>query len=118
MVQEYIHNVVDFMHIFLCLVNVFENIFYIFSIPLYGFHIMHIGVTIMMFSCGDEMQQMLCLVLARIIYITILENIRSNGNCELYIFEAFWPWPSYGYPILCGYLLLKSLRKVCTLEMV
>jgi hypothetical protein len=51
MVQEYIHNVVDFMHILLCLVNVFENIFYIFSIPLYGFHIMHIGVTIMMFTC-------------------------------------------------------------------
>jgi hypothetical protein len=49
-------------------------------------------------SCGDEMQQMLCIVLARIIYITILENVRSNGNCELYIFEAFWPWPSYGYP--------------------
>jgi hypothetical protein len=31
--------------------NVFENIFYIFSIPLFGFHIMHIGVTIMMFIC-------------------------------------------------------------------
>jgi hypothetical protein len=43
--------VVDFMHILLCLVNVFENIFYIFSIPLYGFYVMHIGVTIMMFIC-------------------------------------------------------------------
>jgi hypothetical protein len=44
------------------------------------------------------MQQMLCIVVARVIYITILENVRSNGNCELYISEAFWPWPSYGYP--------------------
>jgi hypothetical protein len=44
------------------------------------------------------MQQMLCIVVARVIYITILENVRSNGNCEVYISEAFWPWPSYGYP--------------------
>jgi hypothetical protein len=49
-------------------------------------------------SYGDEMEQMICIVVARIIYITILENIRSNGNCELYISEAYWPWPSYGYP--------------------
>jgi hypothetical protein len=51
MVQEYIQNEVDFMHILLSLVNVFENIFYIFCIPLYGFHIIHIGVTIMMLKC-------------------------------------------------------------------
>jgi hypothetical protein len=51
MEKEYLHNVVDFMHILLSLVNVCENIFQIFSIPLYGFHIMDIGVTIMMFTC-------------------------------------------------------------------
>jgi hypothetical protein len=44
------------------------------------------------------MQQMLCIAVAREIYITILENVKNNGNCELHIFEAFWPWPSYGYP--------------------
>jgi hypothetical protein len=44
------------------------------------------------------MEQMLCIVVARKIYITILDNVRSNGNCELYISEAFWPWPSYGNP--------------------
>jgi hypothetical protein len=43
--------VVDFMHILLFLVNVFEYIFQIFSIPLYGFHIVDIGVIIMMFTC-------------------------------------------------------------------
>jgi hypothetical protein len=32
-------------------------------------------------SCGDEMQQMLCIIVGRLIYITILENVRSNGNC-------------------------------------
>ena len=47
---------------------------------------------------GNEMQQMLYIVVVRIIYIKILKNVRSNGNCELYIFEVFWPRPSYGYP--------------------
>jgi hypothetical protein len=44
------------------------------------------------------MQQMLCIVVATILYITILENVRSNGNCELYISEAFWPWQAMGTP--------------------
>ena len=48
--QEYIYNVVDFMHILNYLVNVFENIVSIFSIPLYGFHVLDNGVTIMMFT--------------------------------------------------------------------
>jgi hypothetical protein len=43
------------------------------------------------------MQQMLCIVVARIINITIAENVRSNGNCEMYICEEFRPWPRYGY---------------------
>jgi hypothetical protein len=30
-----------------------------------------------MYSCGDEMQQMLYIVVARIINITILKNVRS-----------------------------------------
>jgi hypothetical protein len=50
-VQEYEHNVVDFMYILNYLVNVFEKIVSIFSVPLYGFHVMDIGVTIMMFTC-------------------------------------------------------------------
>jgi amino acid permease len=40
---------------------------------------------------------MLYIVVARIINITILKNVRSNGNCELYICEAFRPSPRYGY---------------------
>jgi hypothetical protein len=50
MLKEYLHNVLDFMHILLSLVNVCKNIFQIFSIPLYGLHVMDIGVTIMMFT--------------------------------------------------------------------
>jgi hypothetical protein len=42
---------------------------------------------------------MLCIIVARIIYVTIVENIRSNGNSELYISKAFWPWPRYGYHV-------------------
>ena len=48
-------------------------------------------------KCDNEMQQILCIKVARIINITILENIRSNGNCEIYICEEFRPSPRYGY---------------------